>query len=67
MEAGETKTVSLSEPLPVLLLYWTLAVEEEGPARFLQDVYDRDQTVLDALNAPFSVSTPSGLPSWAED
>ncbi|TDI28260.1 MAG: hypothetical protein E2P03_11575 [Acidobacteria bacterium] len=67
VEAEETKTVSLSEPLPVLLLYWTLAVEEEGPARFLQDVYDRDQSVLDALNAPFSVSAPSGLPSWAED
>ncbi len=67
VEAEKTKTVFLSEPLPVLVLYWTLTVEEEGQARFLQDVYDRDQAVLDALNAPFAISLPSGLPSWAED
>lgn len=67
VDAGETKTVFLSEPLPVLLLYWTLSVEDEGQARFLQDVYERDPAVLDALNAGFEVSLPSGMPSWAEE
>jgi murein L,D-transpeptidase YcbB/YkuD len=67
VDAEKTKTVFLSEPLPVLVLYWTLTVEEEGQSRFLQDVYDRDQAILDALNAPFAFSAPSGLPSWAKD
>jgi len=65
--AGETKTVFLSEPLPVLLLYWTLTVEDEGQPRFIQDVYERDQAVLDALNAAFEFSLPTGLPRWADD
>ena len=67
VDAGETKTVFLSEPLHVLLMYWTLSVEEEGQTRFLQDVYERDQAVLDALNADFEFSLPTGLPSWAEE
>ncbi len=67
VDAGETKTVLLSEPVPVLVLYWTLAVEEEGRVRFLRDVYDRDQAVLDALNAGFQFSLPGGLPSWEEE
>ncbi len=67
VDAGETKTVLLGEPIPVLVLYWTLAVEEEGRVRFLPDVYHRDQAVLDALNAEFQFSAPAGLPGWAEE
>jgi murein L,D-transpeptidase YcbB/YkuD len=38
--------------LPVLVLYWTASVDAQGRVRFLPDVYQRDQRVLAALDAP---------------
>jgi len=55
----ETKSVFLSKPMPVLLLYWTTEVGADGQIRFYEDVYERDQTVLDALNAPFRIDLPT--------
>jgi murein L,D-transpeptidase YcbB/YkuD len=51
--SGETRTVFLPEPVPVLLLYWTAVPTREGGIRFLRDVYDRDPQVLAALAQPF--------------
>lgn len=53
IESAETKTVHLAEPLPVLLLYWTADVGPNGEHLFYKDVYERDQRILDALDAPF--------------
>ena len=62
-----TKTVYLKEPLPVLILYWTVnPITEKGTPEFLADVYDRDDQVLRALEAPFRVVLPDDLPSWLE-
>jgi len=55
----ETKSVFLSKPMPVLLLYWTAEVGADGQIRFHEDVYERDQAVLDALNAPFRIDLPT--------
>ncbi len=55
----ETKSVFLSKPMPVLLLYWTAEVGADGQIRFYEDVYERDQAVLDALNAPFRIELPT--------
>jgi len=55
----ETKSVFLSKPMPVLLLYWTAEVGANGQIRFYADVYERDQAVLDALNAPFRIDLPT--------
>lgn len=55
----ETRSIFLSEPMPVLLLYWTAEVGPEGEIRFYEDVYERDQAILDALNAEFSFSLPA--------
>ena len=52
------KTVFLSEPLPVLLLYWTAEVGEDGQMHFYDDVYDRDQAILTALDSPYRVDIP---------
>lgn len=55
----EIRSVVLSKPIPVLLLYWTAEVGADGEIRFYEDVYERDQAVLDALNSPFRFSLPN--------
>jgi murein L,D-transpeptidase YcbB/YkuD len=67
VDSKETKTVYLKEPLPVLVLYWTVdPITENGVPEFLADVYDRDDRVLRALEGPFRVVLPDNLPSWLE-
>lgn len=53
VESRKTATVHLPEPLPVLLLYWTVDPDPSGNVRFYRDVYGRDRNVLKALNADF--------------
>lgn len=61
IESLETKTVHLVEPLPVLLLYWTADIGANGERHFYKDVYERDQRVLEALDAPFVLEPPIDL------
>ena len=58
VESRETKTVFLSKPLPVLLLYWTAMVDRDGIVHFYNDVYERDQRIARALDAPFRIEIP---------
>jgi murein L,D-transpeptidase YcbB/YkuD len=51
--SGETQTVFLADPVPVLLLYWTAVPTRAGGIRFFRDVYGRDPEVLAALGRPF--------------
>ncbi len=53
-----TKSVFLSKPLPVLLLYWTAEVGDDGQIHFYDDVYQRDQAVLTALDSSYRVEIP---------
>ena len=55
----QTKTVFLEHPVPVLLLYWTAEVGNDGRIRFYEDIYDRDRDVLEALNSPYRVELPA--------
>jgi murein L,D-transpeptidase YcbB/YkuD len=48
---GETRTVHLSEPLPVVLIYWTAFVDLGGDLNFRRDVYERDAEVLAGLES----------------
>jgi len=50
--SGKTETVFLKEPLPVLIVYWTVSVGASGELRFARDVYGRDDPVLRALDSP---------------
>jgi murein L,D-transpeptidase YcbB/YkuD len=58
--AGSTGTpITLSQALPVHILYWTVVPDEVTGVRFVDDVYDRDGGVLAALNAaPPPLETP---------
>ena len=58
IEGGQTKTVYLTDPLRVFILYWTAEPGANGGVRFYDDVYQRDATVLKALNAPFRGFAP---------
>jgi L,D-transpeptidase YcbB len=59
LAAGRTRVVNLPQPITVLTLYGT-AIPEEGRIHFAADVYDRDDRLLRALNAPFEFSPPAG-------
>ncbi len=54
--SGKMRRVNLSKPLPVLVLYWTVDPHADGTARFYQDIYGRDASLLKALNAPFKAA-----------
>jgi murein L,D-transpeptidase YcbB/YkuD len=52
IDTGRTRALSLVRPLPVLLLYWTAEVGDDGRVYFREDLYQRDAKLLQALNAP---------------
>jgi murein L,D-transpeptidase YcbB/YkuD len=58
LEAAATgtqpRTLNLPSPWPVLLLYWTVSVGEDGTVSFRPDIYDRDPPVLKRLREPFA-------------
>jgi L,D-transpeptidase YcbB len=53
--SGETTTVFLAKPLPILLLYWTANVTPDGVVHFYRDIYRRDPAIARALDGPFSI------------
>ncbi len=52
LDEGAQQTVLLREPLPVLIVYWTVSVGASGELHFARDVYDRDAPLLRALGGP---------------
>jgi murein L,D-transpeptidase YcbB/YkuD len=62
LETGKERTVFLSEPVPILLLYWTAQANPDGTVSFFRDVYERDAGVLTALDAPFALDLPASVP-----
>ncbi len=66
IQSGKTRTVYLREPLPVLLLYWTAAVDDAGRLHFIPDVYQRDPDVLQHLEAPFRLRERDAPPTTTE-
>ena len=46
---GREQTVTLPQPMPVHLLYWTVWVDPYGTLQFRDDIYQRDDPVLREL------------------
>ncbi len=45
--------INLKQKIPVHLLYWTVVTDDETDSiRFVEDIYNRDERVLSALDAP---------------
>ncbi|MCU0766095.1 MAG: L,D-transpeptidase family protein [Gammaproteobacteria bacterium] len=49
---GGTRTVMLRKQVPVLILYWTVDVDDHGRVTFKNDVYDQDRLVLNEMRKP---------------
>jgi murein L,D-transpeptidase YcbB/YkuD len=52
IETRKTRRVSLANPVPVYLVYWTVQVEEDGEVHFKRDSYGLDRQLLKALEQP---------------
>jgi murein L,D-transpeptidase YcbB/YkuD len=50
---GRTRTVQLRRPTPVLLLYWTAWLDDDGRMNFRSDIYGRDGRLARMLDEPF--------------
>lgn len=48
----QTSRVSLREPMPVYLVYWTVQVADDGEVEFKRDPYGRDTLMLEILDKP---------------
>ena len=46
---GQTQTLTLDEPLPIYVLYWTAIPQEDGTVGFRPDLYGRDRRLLAAM------------------
>jgi L,D-transpeptidase YcbB len=46
------RTISLRQPLPIHILYWTAWADPNGAVHFRRDIYDRDGPLQEALSAP---------------
>ncbi len=64
VDSLKQQRVSLSEPVPVLLLYWTVNVDADGTVYFKEDIYQRDARVLAGLDGRFSFDAPADAPAW---
>lgn len=52
LRSMHTRSISLAKPIDIFLLYWTVDVEDDGSIRFSEDIYQRDPTIIQALNRP---------------
>ena len=64
VDSLKQQRVSLSEPVPVLLLYWTVNVDAAGTVYFKEDIYERDAKVLGGLDGGFRFDAPADSPAW---
>jgi len=59
VDSKKTQRISPSPKVPVVIVYMTASVNEDGKVRFYKDIYNRDQAVLDALNGPVVIQPPA--------
>lgn len=50
MNQSQEQVVKLDRPIPVVLVYLTFWADSKGMAHFRDDIYDRDEAVLQALD-----------------
>ena len=61
VDSEETTRLSLAEPLPVYLFYFTVEEGDDGQGVFFEDIYGRDDRLIAAMNAdPISINASGG-------
>ena len=58
VKSKETRRVNLSKPFPVLIVYLTAVADPGEPPRFPNDIYKRDEKLLNALNGKVTIEIP---------
>ncbi|MCK5647482.1 MAG: L,D-transpeptidase family protein [Gammaproteobacteria bacterium] len=58
LATGKLKNVNLPEKVPVLLLYFTTQIDENGKMIFYKDIYNRDEKIIKGLKEPFKLVIP---------
>ena len=53
VDSLKTRTISLNQPVSVILFYWTVGFTSDGQVIFKQDIYGRDPAIIRGLNAGF--------------
>lgn len=53
VDSLQTRSVTLQQPVAILLTYWTAAVNDDGTILFNRDIYARDPPVIRGLAEPF--------------
>jgi murein L,D-transpeptidase YcbB/YkuD len=53
MNGDQTVQVNLDQPIPVLILYGTAAVEPNGEVQFFEDIYAYDAALIKALTSGY--------------
>lgn len=54
-DSDQTTVISLDDPIPIYLVYFTVMLDEHGLPEFRDDVYDRDPLMSNAMDPrPFS-------------
>lgn len=53
IDSLQTRTVSLEKPVTILLMYWTVSVDDDGTILFSRDIYARDPPIIRGLGEPF--------------
>lgn len=54
MNGNRTVWVNLDHPVPVLIVYTTAMVDEDGTVRFFEDLYKEDTALAKAISARYS-------------
>lgn len=67
IDTVKQQRVTLPEPVPVLLLYWTVNTGADGTVYFKDDIYQRDMKVLAGLDGEFEFDAPADAPVWLQD
>ena len=58
LATGKLKNVTLPAKVPVLLLYFTAQMDENGKMVFYKDIYNRDEQIINGLKKPFQLHIP---------
>jgi len=59
VDSRKTQRIKPPQKVSVIIIYLTASVDSDGNTRFYNDIYDRDQRVLNALNGPVTIKPPS--------
>ncbi|MCU7800031.1 MAG: L,D-transpeptidase family protein [gamma proteobacterium symbiont of Lucinoma myriamae] len=62
LDSGKLQNVNLPQSVPVLLLYFTAYLNENGEVLFFKDIYKRDEKIIEGLMQPFQFAMPNNRP-----